>query len=147
MYRLIYKSRPNGTMDWEQVRTILHQSEQNNEQHGITGLLLATPNHFLQVIEGKYEEVNKLFMKIAHDPRHGQIQLISFDLIDSRLFAGWGMKGLGLFDFNNEQAKLLKTKYGESNGDIQFPLDSWQALALINDLQMLQAPPEWKQAQ
>jgi hypothetical protein len=146
MYRLIYKSRPNGTMDWEQVRLILRQSEKNNEAHGITGLLLATPNHFLQVIEGRYEEVNKLFMTITHDPRHDQIQLISFDLIDSRLFAGWGMKGLGLFDYNNDQARVLKSKYGENDGDIKFPLESWQALALINDLEMIQALPSWKQA-
>lgn len=147
MYRLIYKSRPISSMDWEQIRHILHQSEKNNEANGITGILLASKYHFLQVIEGRYETVNKLFMTITHDPRHTDVQLISFDLIDSRLFAGWGMKGLGLLDYNTDQAKQLKAKYGEDEmGDVRFPLESWQALALINDLDMMQSLPEWKQA-
>ncbi len=144
MYRLIYKSRPVSTLDWEQVRHILKHSERNNEQRDITGVLLASENSFLQVLEGRYETINQLFMTIVHDPRHEQIQLISFDLIDSRLFAGWGMKGLGLFDFNTEQAEQLKTKYGEDNGEVRFPLESWQALAFINEMAMLQALPEWK---
>lgn len=146
MYRLIYKSEPISTMDWEQVRHILHQSEKNNEINEITGVLLASQRYFLQVIEGRYESVNKLFMTLAHDPRHTNIQLISFDVIDSRLFAGWGMKGLGLLDFNTDQVEQLKAKYGEDEGDLVFPLEGWKALALINDLKMMQDLPEWKQS-
>ncbi|MGH1430963.1 MAG: BLUF domain-containing protein [Neptuniibacter sp.] len=144
MYRLIYKSQPTTSLNWEKVREILVQSEQNNEVQGITGVLLATEHSFLQVIEGKYETVNKLFMKIVSDSRHSNIQLISFDLIDSRLFSGWGMKGLGLFDFNTEEARMLKKKYGEDNEDIHFPLESWQVLSLINDLKMVRGLPEWR---
>lgn len=144
MYRLIYKSQPTTSLNWEKVREILVQSEQNNEVQGITGVLLATEHSFLQVFEGKYETVNKLFMKIVSDSRHSNIQLISFDLIDSRLFSGWGMKGLGLFDFNTEEARMLKKKYGEDNNDIHFPLESWQVLSLINDLKMVRGLPEWR---
>lgn len=144
MYRLIYKSESVDILDWEQVREILNHSEQNNEHADITGTLLATEHHFLQVIEGKYEEVNKLFMTITHDKRHTNIQLISFDLIDSRLFAGWGMKGLGLFDVNSEQAQILKKKYGAHAGELELPLENWQALSLINDLDMIQSLPDWK---
>lgn len=144
MYRLIYRSEPTSPLNWEQVREILVQSEVRNEERGITGILLATKHSFLQVIEGKYETVNKLFMKIVADPRHHNIQLISFDLIDSRLFSGWGMKGLGLFDFNNDEASMLKQKYGEDNEDIHFPLESWQVLSLINDLKMVRDLPEWR---
>jgi hypothetical protein len=144
MYRLIYKSRSTYNLDWEHVRKILLQSEKNNDALEITGTLLASQTHFLQVIEGKYEQVNKLFMTIAHDPRHTGIQLVSFDLIDSRLFAGWGMKGLGIFDVNADQAQQLKLKYGEHDGELEFPLESWQVLSLINDLNMMKALPDWK---
>jgi hypothetical protein len=144
MYRLIYRSEPTAPLNWEKVREILIQSEIKNEERGITGILLATKHSFLQVIEGKYEKVNKLFMKIVTDPRHHNIQLISFDLIDSRLFSGWGMKGLGLFDFNNDEAKMLKQKYGEDNEDIHFPLESWKVLSLINDLKMVRGLPDWR---
>ncbi|MGI1669709.1 MAG: BLUF domain-containing protein [Neptuniibacter sp.] len=144
MYRLIYKSQPTTSLNWEKVREILVQSERNNEEQDITGVLLATEHSFLQVIEGKYETVNQLFVKIVSDSRHSNIQLISFDLIDSRLFSGWGMKGLGLFDFNTEEARMLKKKYGEDNEDIHFPLESWQVLSLINDLKMVRGLPEWR---
>lgn len=144
MYRLIYKSESVDILDWEQIREILNHSEQNNEHAGITGTLLATEHHFLQVIEGKYEEVNKLFMTITHDKRHTNIQLISFDLIDCRLFAGWGMKGLGLFDVNSEQVQALQKKYGSRLGELKLPLENWQALSLINDLNMMKGLPDWK---
>ncbi len=144
MYRLIYKSQPRSSLQWEDIRKILHQSEANNERQGITGVLLATEHCFLQVIEGRYEAVNKLFIKLVTDPRHYNIQLISFDLIDSRLFGGWGMKGLGLFDFNTDQVEMLKHKYGEEEGNIHFPLESWKTLALIQDLEMLRELPEWR---
>lgn len=144
MYRIIYRSEPTNPLNWEKVREILVQSEHNNEEQDITGILLATEHSFLQVIEGKYETVNQLFMKIVADPRHKNIQLISFDLIDSRLFSGWGMKGLGLFDFNTDEADMLKKKYGEDNQDIHFPLESWQVLSLINDLKMVRGLPEWR---
>lgn len=146
MYRLIYKSRPVSPLDWPQILRILHTSEENNEIQGITGVLLTSENSFLQVLEGRYEAVNQLFIKIVHDPRHKDVQLISFDLIDGRLFAGWGMKGLGLFNFNQSQVSLLKAKYGEDQGEVRFPLESWQALSLINDLEMIHALPTWKQA-
>lgn len=144
MYRIIYRSEPTNPLNWEKVQEILIQSEHNNEEQDITGILLATEHSFLQVIEGKYETVNQLFMKIVADPRHKNIQLISFDLIDSRLFSGWGMKGLGLFDFNTDEADMLKKKYGEDNQDIHFPLESWQVLSLINDLKMVRGLPEWR---
>lgn len=144
MYRLIYKSQPRSPLQWEDIRKILVQSEVNNEQQDITGVLLATEYHFLQVIEGKYEAVNSLFMKLVTDPRHFNIQLISFDLIDSRLFAGWGMKGLGLFDFNTDEAEMLKRKYGEEEGNIHFPLEAWKALALIQDMKMVRELPDWR---
>ncbi|WP_415901842.1 hypothetical protein ACMXYR_12450 [Neptuniibacter sp. QD29_5] len=56
------------------------------------------------------------------------------------------MKGLGLLDFNTDQVEQLKAKYGEDKGDIRFPLEGWKALALIDDLKMMQTLPEWKQS-
>ena len=36
-------------------------------------------------------------------------------------------------------------KYGEEEGGIHFPLEEWQALAMINDIKMMQELPDWKQ--
>jgi hypothetical protein len=113
MYRIIYKSRSRVPLDWDIVRDILHTSEAYNESHGITGVLLASNTHFLQVLEGNYEEVNSAFMRIVCDERHTEIRLVAFSIIDARLFGGWGMRGIGAFDFNKDLEQQLIAKYGE----------------------------------
>ena len=80
MYRLIYKSRAKQRIDWEIVAELIEKSGEKNLDAGITGVLLATETHFLQVLEGGFDEVNELFMHIVRDPRHDRIQLIAFDL-------------------------------------------------------------------
>ena len=99
MYRLIYKSRAKQRIDWALVRELIRKSEENNRDAGITGVLLATNTHFLQVLEGGFDEVNELFMHIVRDARHDQVQLVAFDCVESRRFGGWAMHGVGLFDF------------------------------------------------
>ena len=144
MYRLIYKSRTTSEIDWDTISTILNDCEKSNQEHEIGGVLLATETHFLQVLEGKYEDINETFFRIAKDPRHTDLQLISFDVIDSRLFKSWGMRGLGVMDFNKSLAAMLKTKYGEDNGQLRFPAEQWLTLAMINDIKMVHGLPEWK---
>jgi hypothetical protein len=96
MYRLIYKSRCDGTVDWSRVNGIIGSSETHNRDDRITGVLLATPSHFLQIIEGKFEEINHLFLRIARDSRHEGLQLISFSCVESRLLGDWAMHVLPL---------------------------------------------------
>ena len=144
MYRIIYKSRSKVPLSWDLIRNILHTSEAYNESHGITGVLLASNTHYLQVLEGNYEDVNEAFMRIVRDERHTDIRLVGFSVIDARLFGGWGMRGIGAFDFNKDIERQLMEKYGEEDGGIHFPLEEWQALAMLNDIKMMGDLPEWK---
>ena len=144
MYRLIYKSRSVADLDWSIVRGITDISEVNNQERGVTGVLIASRTHFLQVLEGKFEEVNATFRRISRDPRHTEMSIIAFSVIDYRLFGGWGMRGIGAFDFNKNLESALQKKYGEEEGGIRFPLEEWQALAMINDIKMTGDLPDWK---
>lgn len=144
MYRLIYKSRSIQDMDWQVVETILHQSETKNSLAGITGFLLASRTHFLQVIEGTFEDINSTFLRIARDPRHEAIQLVSYEVIDGRLFDTWSMKGIGVFGNNSAMASRLIEKYGEQDGGVRFPLEAWLALSMIYDIRAIHELPEWK---
>jgi hypothetical protein len=145
MYRLIYKSRSPAPLDWDTVLSILHDSKENNEKNEVGGYLMATRNHFLQVIEGRFEDVNTTFMRIVKDPRHTEILLLSYDVIDSRLFELWGMKGIGVFGNNDELALKLIAKYGEEDGGVRFPREAWLALSLIHDVRAVTDDlPEWK---
>ena len=144
MYRIIYKSRSVQPLNWEIVRSITSVSEKSNEARGMTGVLLASRTHFLQALEGKFEDVNSVFRRIARDERHEELSIISFSVIDARLFGSWGMRGIGAFDFNLQIEAELKQKYGEEEGGIYFPLEEWQALAMINDIKMMRKLPNWK---
>ena len=144
MYRLIYKSRASATLEWSTVENILHVSAENNAKSAITGFLLASQTHFLQIIEGTFEEVNETFQRIARDPRHHEIRILSYEIIDARLFEHWSMKGLGLLDTNTALTKQLIRKYGEQEGGVRFPLESWLALAMIFDIRAIEDLPEWK---
>ena len=137
MYRLIYKSKSIVELDQETVKDIIQRSQEMNEKRGITGALLATRTHFLQALEGEYEEVNLTFFKIATDPRHEEIQLVSFGPVEKRLFEGWVMKGFGIFDLNLELADRLKEKYGEEEGGVKFPIEEWAALSLMLDIKLI----------
>ena len=134
MYRLIYKSRSIMPVDWALVNAIIEASQQQNVSRKITGVLLATRTHFLQVLEGSFEDVNKLYCTIVRDPRHHQIQLVSFTCTEKPIFAAWAMHGIGLFNFNRELSQQLKDSYGEEDGEVRFPTEEWAVLSMINDI-------------
>jgi hypothetical protein len=137
MYRLIYKSRSSEPINRETIRSILHSSMELNRSHGLTGALLATETHFLQVLEGEYEALNETFSRILDDPRHTQIRIIHFAPAGRRLFGDWAMRGFGVFDLNRSLESSLKDKYGEEDGGIRFPEEEWSALSMVFDVNMM----------
>jgi hypothetical protein len=56
----------------------------------------------------------------------------------------WEMRGIGAFDFKLKIEQELKEKYGEEQGGIKVPLAKWQALAMLNDIKMIDKLPDWK---
>ena len=121
LYSAIYKSRCKGKANWELIESILASSTQNNPANRITGVLVATETHFLQVLEGEFEPINETMERISRDTRHEKVQLISFSEIPERRFGDWAMHGIGLFDLNHELAEELRQKFGEDNGSLRFP--------------------------
>ena len=119
---ITYKSRSKDAADLDLVNSILTSSTRNNSANGITGVLVATKTHFLQVLEGEFDALNTTFQRISSDPRHDKIQLISFTEIEERKFGEWAMHGIGLFDLNQELAVNLCHRFGEENGDIRLPI-------------------------
>ena len=134
MYRLVYKSRSKTKIDLELVNSILESSQKGNTDSGISGALLATRQYFLQILEGSFEDVNKLYSSIVKDSRHDEVQLISFTCIENRIFESWTMHGIGVFDLNIELSRQLKDSYGEEHGEVCFPTEEWKVLAMIHDI-------------
>jgi len=87
--QLFYTSRSAPGVD---VDLILQQSRHNNAVDGITGLLWHDGTHFVQVIEGPDSSVASTYARIAGDPRHSELAILSDRTIDKREFGYWSME-------------------------------------------------------
>jgi len=89
--RLIYSSAVTRDMSLQDLKNILDRARSNNASLNICGMLCYENNYFLQVLEGERAAVTELFIEIADDPRHDDIELIGFDYIEKPIFDNWKM--------------------------------------------------------
>jgi len=106
LVRLMYASRAAEPVKPETVNAILKKSTVNNPSAGVTGVLCFSGDIFMQVLEGGRSQVSALYNRIAQDPRHRDVVLLSYDEIDERSFAGWSMGQVNMGRLN--PAMLLK---------------------------------------
>lgn len=106
LVRLVYASRAVETITPAVMDSILASSRKNNPADGLTGVLCTNNYIFLQLLEGGRREVSTAYNRIAADPRHKDVELLHFEEISERKFAGWSM-GRVTFDRVN-LAVLLK---------------------------------------
>ncbi len=130
LVRLMYASRAAAPGRHEDLAAILKASRSHNPGAGITGLLCCSDRIFLQVLEGGRAQVNRLYHRIAADPRHHDLVLLSYDEIDERGFAGWAM---GQIDLTRLNAALL-LKYSEAAVLDPYAVSGKVSLALFNEL-------------
>jgi len=102
MYYLIYASKSRGIIDEDQLEHILVHSTIFNKINAITGMLIYSDNHFLQLIEGNKEDVLNLWNAIQNDTRHTDIHKINEGVIEKRYFPDWtmGYKSANYMDLN-----------------------------------------------
>ncbi len=98
----------------------------------MTGVLChcATSKIFMQVLEGGRGAVSALYNRIAQDPRHRDIVLLSYEEIGERSFSGWSM---GQVSMNRLNPALL-LKYSESAVLDPYSVSGKASLALFNEL-------------
>ena len=109
---------------------IFEQSCKNNPPLGVTGLLCFTKDIFVQIIEGGRDEVNRLFLTIARDDRHREVQLLAFDEVSQRRFSNWTM---GQVDIHNINVALI-LKHSEKPELNPFACSGQATMALLDDL-------------
>lgn len=89
--QIIYQSRINPAGPPTDLRELLRKAQQLNAIDGITGLLYADGERFLQVLEGPDESVQATYARIKHDSRHHRIAKEGDRSIDAREFGDWSM--------------------------------------------------------
>lgn len=99
LYRLVYISRNRIVGDsntlQKEISQILRSARKNNSEVDITGALMFTSDYFAQVLEGSYDNVQKLFDRIEEDNRHSDMVMIDFSEVKERRFAEWAMAYVG----------------------------------------------------
>jgi hypothetical protein len=143
--RLIYRSTATAEMvSNAEIKALVEQAAEANRARRITGLLLLSGNRFLQVLEGPYAEVNRLFGTIMADPRHHSVELISFEPLESAYFEEWGMHLADLYDLPAGPRALLAAKYRHKDGVILIPDRLHEVYALLLDARALCLSTPWK---
>jgi hypothetical protein len=130
LVRLMYVSRAVPAVDHEELLSILRKSKANNPALGVTGVLCYSEGTFLQVLEGGRSAVNRLYNRIAADPRHTQVELLSYEEIGERRFAGWSMGQVNMARLN----PALLLKYSETATLDPYAVSGKVSLALLEEL-------------
>ena len=130
LVRLMYASRATETVRPEMLNAILKKSTHNNPAVGVTGVLCFSGDIFLQVLEGGRAQVSRLYNRIAQDPRHQDVVLLSYDEIDERSFAGWAMGQVNMSRLN----PALLLKYSEAAVLDPYAVSGKVSMALFNEL-------------
>ncbi len=130
LVRLMYASRAADSVDQEALASILKKSKANNPGVGVTGVLCFSGGIFLQVLEGGRSQVSALYNRIAGDPRHHDVVLLSYEEVGERSFAGWSMGQVNL----NRLNPALLLKYSERPELDPYTVSGKVSLALFNEL-------------
>jgi hypothetical protein len=143
--RLIYRSIATAeVVSNETLRQIEETASRNNGSSGVTGLLVLADNVFVQVLEGSPSVVNALYLSIAADKRHRQVQLVTYEPQVQPLFTDWSMRLVDLYDLPGEKRLLMADKYGDGKGGIRVPSELQQVYALLFDARYLCGNTPWR---
>ena len=90
-YYLMYVSYANEPFTQSKLKELLNTCRINNKKRDVTGMLLYIDGKFLQVLEGRKEDVNFIFENIVKDPRHKKVNVIIEGRLSKRNFEAWHM--------------------------------------------------------
>ncbi|MCO5125574.1 MAG: BLUF domain-containing protein [Rhizobacter sp.] len=130
LVRLLYASRAAQGLDAEALDNLLKQSKRNNQRDGVTGLLCFSGSLFMQVLEGGRGAVNRAYNRIVADPRHADVELLYYEEIAERRFAGWSM---GQVEVSRLNPSLL-LKYSETATLDPYAVSGKVSMALFDEL-------------
>ena len=98
---------------------ILKVSRRNNDDNGLTGVLLFAEGNFIQALEGPEAALEKTYARIIADPRHHLVLELYRAPISERNFPDWSMgcpklttrdAPIAAFDLTRESLETMQRK-------------------------------------
>ena len=98
LQRAIYVSDAvNGAgSDLQSLAEILGVSDANNRRDRLTGVLLHHDGRFLQAIEGRRGDLDRLIRKLKADPRHTNLRFLTDGPLEGRRHGDAPMRSLSM---------------------------------------------------
>lgn len=90
-YQYLYLSLAARAFSPQEIGALARKAQINNEQIGITGMLIHADGYFMQVIEGDKHFVLHLVEIIRRDQRHTELMTLLQGPASRRLFSNWSM--------------------------------------------------------
>jgi CheY-like chemotaxis protein len=127
LHYLVYQSYATLPFGDQELAKLLTQSRAFNAAHNLTGVLLYSEGHIVQVLEGSEANVQAVFARIVQDPRHGGIIKLADGVATQRLFTQWsmGFQPLQAADFtkltgyiNPNQKEYLGLRTSQPNDEL-----------------------------
>lgn len=120
MYHLIYASTATRAFTELQLNDLLTKFRLNNIKLNITGMLIYTGGHFLQVLEGEEKVVKKLYDAIRKDKRHKDFIIIHQGELPERQF---GNSVMGFRVLRGEPLFTDAELASDNNGTLKIIID------------------------
>jgi hypothetical protein len=89
--QLLYISTVTRPMLRIDIETILFTARRLNKLNDITGMLISSPNRFMQILEGDEAMVRETYDRICLDDRHYATVILRENQIAERQFSEWTM--------------------------------------------------------
>ncbi|MBZ9729422.1 BLUF domain-containing protein [Salegentibacter sp. JZCK2] len=130
---LAYVSRQSHVLTDKDLKELLTKSRNNNSAIEVTGMLIYFHGSFIQYLEGKEENIDWLYNKIAKDKRHHSVTELDSGFSDERAFSDWSMAFKKLQ--NDEASGILGYKNLETEKlfDAENKLEDHPALSLLSN--------------
>ena len=132
--QLIYLSRATEKLSLRDTMDLVEQASVKNERAEITGLLCYGGGFFLQVLEGDGDQISQTFCRIARDPRHRDVRLIDFSVVQTRRFDDWSLHLINLDDPNRPEAMHRPPRFQRDRTHPFFSTDPQVAFWMLYDL-------------
>jgi FAD-dependent sensor of blue light len=115
--RVKYVSRFSRPMSQREIESIVARAQEHNARIGVTGVLLAFGEVFMQIIEGPPHQIDGLLARISRDRRHRDVVVVRRQEVEQPLFGGWSMRLLELGEGARRDAQpLLELIRGVAEG-------------------------------
>ena len=107
LFQTFYVSRAATPFDHAVIEPLLDRWRSSNEGLGVTGCLLLAGRCFAQVLEGERATVQMLARRIAADPRHQEVRVVSEGSCAEREYLGWTLGYLHDVSLDEDLETLL----------------------------------------